>query len=343
EYYACATGEAAPKPKASARRKRSYSDTSITHPTATPTPITTVAAALRLTAAAKGKQPAKAKSPYDPSEKFHGTLPMMKMLMLKIRTEMTMKAIRMMKVMMEKRMMMMMTKMMLKEMTMMMAMMMSKRLLIDKPEDTESGGGNAEETESDEESTEEETREEEEESFDPIPKTPEDSEDDGKGEEDQGLRGRGLQVSQDIEDSHVTLTLVHPDGQQESSSMSSFVTSMLNPISDTDVESIFTTASSSVAPLPTHIPTMTLSIITTITIASHPSIPLTPIPSEVLQNLPTFNSVFRFNERLKSLEASFSEYRQTNPFAEDVSNISGIVHQYMNQQMHEAVRVAVQI
>nr|GFA81245.1 hypothetical protein [Tanacetum cinerariifolium] len=109
------------------------------------------------------------------------------------------------------------------------------------------------------------------------------------------------------------------------------------------VESIFTTASSSVAHLPTPIPTMTPSIITTITTSSHPPIPPTPILSEVLQNLPTFDSVFRFNERLKSLEASFSEYRQTNSFAEAVSNIPGIVHQYMNQQMHEAVRVAVQI
>nr|GEZ04658.1 hypothetical protein [Tanacetum cinerariifolium] len=190
-------------------------------------------------------------------------------------------------------------------------------------------------------------REEEKESFDPIPRTPEDSEDDGNGEEDQCLRvseeqrlteeeeadelyrdvdinqGRGLQLSQDIEDSHVTLTPVHPDGQQESSSVSSFVTSMLNPISDAGVESIFTTVSSSVAHLPTPIPTMTPSIITTIITASHPPIPPTPIPSEVLQNLPTFDSVFRFNERLKSLEASFSEYRQTNPFAEVVSNIPG--------------------
>nr|GEY62667.1 hypothetical protein [Tanacetum cinerariifolium] len=68
EYYACATGEAAPKPKASARRKRSGSDTSITPPTAIITPTTTVAVTPRLTAAAKGKQPAKAKSPSDPSE-----------------------------------------------------------------------------------------------------------------------------------------------------------------------------------------------------------------------------------------------------------------------------------
>nr|GFC05871.1 hypothetical protein [Tanacetum cinerariifolium] len=85
--------------------------------------------------------------------------------------------------------------------------------------------------------------------------------DDGNGEEDQGIRiseeeriqeeeeadelycdvninqGRGLQVSQDIEDSHVTLTPVHPDGQQESSSVSSFVTSMLNLTSDAEAVS----------------------------------------------------------------------------------------------------------
>nr|GFC40999.1 hypothetical protein [Tanacetum cinerariifolium] len=44
EYYACATGEAAPKPKASAKKKK------------------------RLSAAAKGKQLARATSPTDPSD-----------------------------------------------------------------------------------------------------------------------------------------------------------------------------------------------------------------------------------------------------------------------------------
>nr|GFA42089.1 hypothetical protein [Tanacetum cinerariifolium] len=68
EYYAFATREAAPKPKASARRKKSGSDTSITPPTATTTPTTIVAVTLKLTAVAKGKQPAKAKSPSHPSE-----------------------------------------------------------------------------------------------------------------------------------------------------------------------------------------------------------------------------------------------------------------------------------
>nr|GEY24142.1 hypothetical protein [Tanacetum cinerariifolium] len=104
------------------------------------------------------------------------------------------------------------------------------------------------------------------------------------------------------------------------------------------MESIFVTASSPVAPLQTSSPIMTPSTIATITSISHAPIPPTTIPSEVLQNLTTFDSVFRFNERLKSLEASFSEYKQTNPFAEDVSNILGIVHQYMNQQMNEAIR-----
>nr|GEX90819.1 hypothetical protein [Tanacetum cinerariifolium] len=86
--------------------------------------------------------------------------------------------------------------------------------------------GDDEEAESDRESEEEETREHEEESFDTIPRTLEVGEDDGNGEKDQGLKiseeermhkeeeadelyrdvdinqGRGLQVSQDIEDSH---------------------------------------------------------------------------------------------------------------------------------------------
>nr|GEX19542.1 hypothetical protein [Tanacetum cinerariifolium] len=90
--------------------------------------------------------------------------------------------------------------------------------------------------------------------------------------------GRGLQVTQNVEDSHVTLTPVNPDGSQESSSMSSFMTSE--------------------APIPP--PT---------------------IPSIILDNLPTFNSAFRFEERLRSLETSFFEYRQTNPFADAVSAI----------------------
>nr|GFA48698.1 hypothetical protein [Tanacetum cinerariifolium] len=90
---------------------------------------------------------------------------------------------------------------------------------------------------------EEETRDEE--SFDPISKTPENTDDKGNGEENLGTNvgreegddeeeeadelykdvninlGRGIQLgdvhtTQEVEDLHVTLTLVNPDGQQQS-------------------------------------------------------------------------------------------------------------------------------
>nr|GFA96459.1 hypothetical protein [Tanacetum cinerariifolium] len=87
EYYAYATREAAPKPKASARRKRSGLDTSITLPTAITTPTTTVAATPRLTAAAKGKQPAKAKSSSDPSELARTEAQQLKIVLRRSRQE----------------------------------------------------------------------------------------------------------------------------------------------------------------------------------------------------------------------------------------------------------------
>nr|GEW95249.1 integrase, catalytic region, zinc finger, CCHC-type, peptidase aspartic, catalytic [Tanacetum cinerariifolium] len=55
-------------------------------------------------------------------------------------------------------------------------------------EDAESGKGGDEVSESEGESDEEETRQEEEQSFDPIPRTPEGSEDESNDEEDQELR-----------------------------------------------------------------------------------------------------------------------------------------------------------
>nr|GFA79906.1 hypothetical protein [Tanacetum cinerariifolium] len=76
-------------------------------------------------------------------------------------------------------------------------------------------------------------------------------------------QGRGLQVTQNVEDTHVILTPVNPDGPQESSSMSSFVSSMLNPISDVRVESIFTTKSSPIVSLEPPTPIMTPSTIAT--------------------------------------------------------------------------------
>nr|GFA73315.1 hypothetical protein [Tanacetum cinerariifolium] len=102
-------------------------------------------------------------------------------------------------------------------------------------EETESGKGGDEVSESEGESDDKETRQKEEESFDLIPRTPDGSEDESNDEEDQELslsedariqeeeeadelyrdvninQGRGLQVTQNVEDSHVTLTPVNLD------------------------------------------------------------------------------------------------------------------------------------
>nr|GEW61709.1 Gag-Pol polyprotein [Tanacetum cinerariifolium] len=121
----------------------------------------------------------------------------------------------------------------------------------------EEEGGDDEHEYNDEES-DEETRDEE--SFDPILQTPKNSDDEGSGEEDLELnvggeeghveeeeedelyrdvninQGRGLQTTHEVEDSHVTLTSVNLDGQQQCSSVSlQFVTSMLNPTLDVEI------------------------------------------------------------------------------------------------------------
>nr|GEX07721.1 hypothetical protein [Tanacetum cinerariifolium] len=318
-YYACTTGEVAPKLKASARKKKGDSASSTTPPT--PTPTTTVEAAPRLSATAKGKQPARAITPTGPTDVQRTEAEQLKIALKRSRQEThisqqhglgtdegigsrpgvpdvpsddseeelswnssddeegdeqtkgrdksedddgsddgsddddeTVKA----------------------------GSKSDKddddddeeeELAKNDEEDTETGKGGNEVSESEGESDEEETRQKEEGSLDPIPKTPEGSEEESNDEEDQELRlseetriqkeeeadelyrdvninqGRGLQVTQNVEDSHVTLTPINPDGPQESSSMSSFVTSMLNPTNDVGVESIFTTASSPIVSL----------------------------------------------------------------------------------------------
>nr|GEU82712.1 integrase, catalytic region, zinc finger, CCHC-type, peptidase aspartic, catalytic [Tanacetum cinerariifolium] len=375
EYYAFATGEAAPKTKASARRKRSGSDTSITPPTATTTLKTTIVVTPTLTAAAKGKQPAKAKSvrytenlgklqPKADIGIFIGYAPTKKAF--RIYNWRTRRIVETIHVDFD-------------ELTAMAFEQSSSGPALNEMTPGTISSGLVQKS-SPSTSYVPPSRNDWDllfqPMFDELPNPPPSvvnqapeviapiaeviphvhtdstilriSEEERLNEEEEAEelyrdvninQGREIQATLDVEDSHVTLTPVHPDGQQESSSVSShFVTSMLNPQSDAGMESIFVTASSSVAPLQTSKPIMTPSTIATITTISHAPIPPTTILSEVLQNLPTFDLVFRFEDRLKSLEASFSEYRQINLFAEAVSNILGIVHQYMNQQMTEALR-----
>nr|GEV35169.1 retrovirus-related Pol polyprotein from transposon TNT 1-94 [Tanacetum cinerariifolium] len=184
-----------------------------------------------------------------------------------------------------------------------------------------------------------------EESFDPIPRTPESSEDEGDGEENQGLNVNKEEehIEKEEEDKLYRDVNINQGRARSSSVSSQFVTDMLNPTSDAGMDSIFTTASTSMAPLLITTPTMTPSTVTTITTTSQAPIPPTPIPSEVLQNLPTFASVFRFDDRLRSLEQNFSEVMQTNQFAGTVFAILGIVQHFIDQRMNEAVQVAVQL
>nr|GFA66177.1 hypothetical protein [Tanacetum cinerariifolium] len=191
DYYAVATGATPPKPKSSVWKTRSSSDTTITPPTAAVSP--------RLTTSKKGNQAAKAS----------------KAKSLSALSEVAMIVAQQLK-------------------------LATKRSRHQTHISQASGSGADEGTGYDEEEfiypslsthTKEEARDEE--SFDPIPKTPEDTDDEGNGEKNLGIivgreeghdeeedelyrdvninQGRGIQTTQEIEDSHVTLTLVNPD------------------------------------------------------------------------------------------------------------------------------------
>nr|GEU77789.1 hypothetical protein [Tanacetum cinerariifolium] len=71
----------------------------------------------------------------------------------------------------------------------------------------------------------------------------------------------------------------------------------------------------SVAPLHVSAPTLTPSTIATVTTIQQAPTPLTIAPSTLLQDLPNYGSLIGFDHRLKTLEANFSEFMQTNQFA----------------------------
>nr|GEW06232.1 retrovirus-related Pol polyprotein from transposon TNT 1-94 [Tanacetum cinerariifolium] len=157
--------------------------------------------------------------------------------------------------------------------------------------------------------------------------------------------GRGIQMgdvhqTQEFKDSHVTLTLVNPDGQQQILSVSSqFVTSMLNPTPDAGMESILKTTSqmdvqtlTSVAPLPMSAPNLTPSTIATITLTQQAPNPPTTALSSLIQNLPDFSSLFGFDNRLKTLEEKVKEQVKVQ-----VSKILPKIEQTVNEQLEAEV------
>ncbi|GJV27352.1 hypothetical protein Tco_1383800 [Tanacetum coccineum] len=165
-----------------------------------------------------------------------------------------------------------------------------------------------------------------------------------------------VQTTQVIEDTHVIITPVNPEAQQQSSSVSSgFVSNMLNPSPDTGIDSIFNLNTESTSLIDVPVTTIAEPPLLSTTTLPPPPTPLithlqqTPIPtpatapSSSLQDLPNFGSLFGFDHRLKTLETDFSELKQTNQFAAAVSSIPGIVDAYLANKMHEAVKTVVQL
>nr|GEU87892.1 retrovirus-related Pol polyprotein from transposon TNT 1-94 [Tanacetum cinerariifolium] len=309
EYYAIAIGAATPKPKASVRRARSSSDTPITPPT--------IVASPRLPASANGKQTAKAS----------------KAKSLSALSEVSMTEAQQLKLV---------TKQSMQQMHISQPSGSgvyegtgSKPGVPDVPtdeleeelswnstddegddneeddkDDAEESGdddeeGRDDEQEYDEEDDDKETRDEE--SFDPIPQTPESNEDGGTGAEDIGLnveREEGLNEKKEEDEIYRDVNINQGRGIQETLEVG-------------DTHMTLTPTPSFVAPLPITIPTMTsFTIATTTTTTSQASILPTTVPSDIIQNLLSFGSLFRFDDRLRSLEENFSEVMQTNQFAD---------------------------
>ncbi|GKD74237.1 hypothetical protein Tco_1332519, partial [Tanacetum coccineum] len=161
-----------------------------------------------------------------------------------------------------------------------------------------------------------------------------------------------VQTTQVIEDTHVIVTPVNHEAQQQSSSMSSgFISNMLNPSLDTGIDFIFNLNTES-----TSLIDVLLTTIAEPPLLSTTTLPLTPTPlithlqqtliptpatapSSSLQDLPNFGSLFWFDHKLKTLENDFSELKQTNQFTTADSLIPCIIDAYLANKMHEAVKI----
>ncbi|GKD88452.1 hypothetical protein Tco_1363959, partial [Tanacetum coccineum] len=166
-----------------------------------------------------------------------------------------------------------------------------------------------------------------------------------------------VQGTQVTEDTHVIIIApVNPERQQHSSSVSSsFVSNMLNPSPDTGIDLIFTLNTEATSLVDVSVTTIAEPPLLSTTTLPLPPTPLithlqqTPVStpatvlSSSLQDLPNFGSLFGFDHRLKTLEIKFSEFKQTNQFAEAVSSIPSIVDAYLANKMNKAIKTAIQL
>ncbi|GJT59650.1 hypothetical protein Tco_1003183 [Tanacetum coccineum] len=131
-----------------------------------------------------------------------------------------------------------------------------------------------------------------------------------------------IQTTQVIEDTHVIITPVNPEGQQHSSSVSSgFISNMLNPSPDTGINSIFNLNTRSTSLVDVLITTIDETPLLFATTLPPPPIPLIPHPQQT--PIPTSTVV---------LSSSL----------QDLPNF-GIVDAYLANNMYEAVKIVVQL
>ncbi|GJT39962.1 hypothetical protein Tco_0939827 [Tanacetum coccineum] len=214
----------------------------------------------------------------------------------------------------------------------------------------------------------------EEDSFDPRVQRPshvESTDDEDIDEEIQGVNVEGDEQDEEETNEEVKANELYRDmnvnlegrdtemtyaQQTNSSSVSSgFVSNMLNPSSDTGIDSIFNLNTESTSLVDVPVTAIAKPPLFSVRTTPPPPTPLithlqqtpapTPatIPSSSIQDLPNFGSLFGFHHRLKTLETNFSVFKQTNQFSTSVSSIPGIVDLYLANWMNDAVKTAVQL
>ncbi|GJT26965.1 hypothetical protein Tco_0907240 [Tanacetum coccineum] len=161
-------------------------------------------------------------------------------------------------------------------------------------------------------------------------------------------------ATKDTEDANVNLTAVTLVVQQQSLSASDLVSKFINPSTDEGIDLVLnqniqsdtlvdipvTTATKTPSSDTTTLQPSTLNIHSLQTPVTTTS---TTFPTTTLAEIPNFASLFGFDQRVTALGSELSMLKQSNPFAEAISSIPGIVDKYLATKMKEAVDVAVQL
>ncbi|GJR23569.1 hypothetical protein Tco_0972096 [Tanacetum coccineum] len=149
-------------------------------------------------------------------------------------------------------------------------------------------------------------------------------------------------TTEDAEDTHVTLTAATPVVQQQSSSVSDLVSKFINPSKDEGIESVLMQDTMGMPITVSETPSPTVPITQTTQLIPS-STTTTTIPTTLQPEIPTFAFVFKFDQRVSTLESDMTSLKNSNPFAETVSSIPGIVDAYLGSKVKKTVDAAVQL